>query len=590
MCSFWRGVVSRLTAVVLLAGLVPVLSGCERVEIGGLGVYRIVAFSPLGGLSSGTGFLVNSNNVVATSWHVVANAEKIFILYMGSDNPMWVEATLIRADRTKDLALLSANRQLPGQPLRLAEYFPNDGTEVTAVGFPVGADIQLAKRFGEARTYDQRLDVLTRELRDAPFYQPSKTDGKVSRSTRLEGVGLVQHQAFINPGNSGGPLLDACGSVVGINTFQSRGAEGIFFSVSAKELVALMNLQGLSADTRRHGCYRTDMQYYMPYAVGLAALLLSMVTILFVFRRTAVVQRPYTAITRMMSGAGKTAAARPAIRAPLGTAQWAGGTTARPATRSSPAQASAGALKLIPIGGEKLAAVALDRIAASEGVVLGRHRSCDIVVDNKTVSKRHARLSLDRGGTVLIEDLGSGNGTWKGKTKISRDVLANDDLVRFGAAEYRVELPRPAGDRPDPAGRHLPDRDRPAAVPVPQGALDGNPKTADRRTPQELAWLLSGFDETGKVLQFSLEPGSNDSRTWTVGRKADAADLVIAHKAVSSVHARLRYTHDRGLEICDLGSSNGTTVDGKPVDGDYVPLDNARKIMFGGFEMTLSRN
>ena len=66
-------------------------------------------------------------------------------------------------------------------------------------------------------------------------------------------------------------------------------------------------------------------------------------------------------------------------------------------------------------------------------------------------------------------------------------------------------------------------------------------------------------------------------------------DLVIAHPRVSSVHARIQYTPGRSFEICDLGSANGTRIDGRKVDRDYVTLEGARKILLGDFELNVNR-
>ena len=75
---------------------------------------------------------------------------------------------------------------------------------------------------------------------------------------------------------------------------------------------------------------------------------------------------------------------------------------------------------------EPAIAVALPGEGAS---VVGRSRSCDVVVAEPTVSRRHLELrALD--GSWLAVDLGSTNGTWLLGRRIGRTrVLAGDELV-----------------------------------------------------------------------------------------------------------------------------------------------------------------
>ena len=49
-------------------------------------------------------------------------------------------------------------------------------------------------------------------------------------------------------------------------------------------------------------------------------------------------------------------------------------------------------------------------IQVEDGILIGRSPACRIVFDDSTVSKQHARLHV-RGGTVVVEDLDSTNGT-----------------------------------------------------------------------------------------------------------------------------------------------------------------------------------
>ncbi|MDQ3034260.1 MAG: FHA domain-containing protein [Myxococcota bacterium] len=67
-------------------------------------------------------------------------------------------------------------------------------------------------------------------------------------------------------------------------------------------------------------------------------------------------------------------------------------------------------------------------------VVIGRAPECDVRLDEPTVSSRHARLRWER-GQILIEDLGSANGTWVGGQRVtSARIGAGDEVVIGGAS------------------------------------------------------------------------------------------------------------------------------------------------------------
>jgi two-component system, cell cycle response regulator len=62
---------------------------------------------------------------------------------------------------------------------------------------------------------------------------------------------------------------------------------------------------------------------------------------------------------------------------------------------------------------------------------LGRHSSCDVVLDDDGVSRRHARLVRDDDGYAL-EDLGSANGTFVQGDKIERHRLSDGQVFQLG--------------------------------------------------------------------------------------------------------------------------------------------------------------
>lgn len=189
---------------------------------------RVTAFAPPEGAPSaealvqrerrgGSGVIVSSDGYIVTNLHVVEGARRLVVILAtpAGDAPgrsilrgtgVRLDARLIGADRETDLAVLKIDTTVTahlsfGDSDELAP-----GQLVLAFGSPLGL------------TSSVTLGVVSAVAR-----QPSPESRMV----------YVQTDASINPGNSGGPLVNARGSLVGINTFilsQSGGSEGIGFA------------------------------------------------------------------------------------------------------------------------------------------------------------------------------------------------------------------------------------------------------------------------------------------------------------------------------------------------------------------------
>jgi hypothetical protein len=65
----------------------------------------------------------------------------------------------------------------------------------------------------------------------------------------------------------------------------------------------------------------------------------------------------------------------------------------------------------------------------------------------------------------------------------------------------------------------------------------------------------------------------------TIGRRADQ-DIVLNDPSVSRAHARIDIERD-GAEISDVGSTNGTLVNGRPSGGEALPLRAGDRVQLG---------
>ena len=157
------------------------------------------------------------------------------------------------------------------------------------------------------------------------------------------------------------------------------------------------------------------------------------------------------------------------------------------------------------------------RVVRSEldSMVLGRAEQCDLVLDDTFLSRRHARIFRD-GDRLLVEDLGSSNGTLVNGVRISAPtaIVAND-LIRMSETEITVlddeAAPSDPGEsRPlPPSTMLLPIEDLLPKQPAGDGKTAGTEALRDYSTRLELLnnlhAALSRSVDLDELLQMILD-------------------------------------------------------------------------------------
>ncbi len=101
-------------------------------------------------------------------------------------------------------------------------------------------------------------------------------------------------------------------------------------------------------------------------------------------------------------------------------------------------------------------------------------------------------------------------------------------------------------------------------------------------------WMLSGKTPQGRRLRLRLEDGDLD-RGVVLGRGPTKADILIDHESVSRAHVRVAAGRG-GLAFEDLGSTNGTRIDGRVLTpGEPVEAASGAEVRIGDVRFVLSR-
>ncbi|MGW5521823.1 FHA domain-containing protein [Gordonia sp. NPDC003950] len=247
-------------------------------------------------------------------------------------------------------------------------------------------------------------------------------------------------------------------------------------------------------------------------------------------------------------------------------------------------------------------------------VRLGRTPDNDVVVNHPLVSRHHLLIEW-RGTGWWVIDAGSTNGFYSGGARVAELPLTGSTSFRLGdgatgpVVEVALEAPRAPGPTGPPRG---PGSGPVAGPPPASGRFPAGPPGSGRMPmrvpapgsyspgavapmPEELQnapHLQALKQNVSAIYQLPGRPERAGRETislagaQTIGRTPDN-DIVVSDVLASRRHARV-LTQPDGLYIEDLGSVNGTYVNGQRVsrarltDGNVVTIGNSDFVVSRG--------
>lgn len=181
--------------------------------------------------STGSGFFLTSDGIIATNAHVVKGSRKIVVSVSVDDNLIDYDAKVLLSDNSNDVALVQIIdedfKKLPPIPYGFSNY-SEVGSRVFTIGFPLN------------------------EVMGSNY---KVTDGIISANSGLnDDIRFYQISVPLQPGNSGGPLFNSEGNVIGITAARlndevlNTKSENVSYAIKSVYLLNLYNMLPESTD------------------------------------------------------------------------------------------------------------------------------------------------------------------------------------------------------------------------------------------------------------------------------------------------------------------------------------------------------
>lgn len=147
----------------------------------------------------GSGFIIHSDGIVMTNYHVVEDASKVAVTLTSGEN--YLVTSVIDYDRGKDIILLKIEGEgFPTVPIGNSDKIKT-AEEIIVIGNPEGLNNSVSKGI---------ISSIDREF---------------------EGINYIQVDAPISGGSSGGPIVNNRGEAIAISTFYYAEGQNLNFGL-----------------------------------------------------------------------------------------------------------------------------------------------------------------------------------------------------------------------------------------------------------------------------------------------------------------------------------------------------------------------
>jgi ABC-type multidrug transport system ATPase subunit len=201
----------------------------------------------------------------------------------------------------------------------------------------------------------------------------------------------------------------------------------------------------------------------------------------------------------------------------------------------------------------------------SGAITVGRTGFGAIIdIDETYISRKHTAIFVETQQYLVVKDLDSSGGTYVNGIQITEKRLINGDTITFGGNLNTYKL---VVEFVDPNQTYRTEWIQPPAeTDVPEGMVVQS-QTSDYTS--DIAVLLAAKDEI------------------TIGRSKEC-DIRLPQLTITRQHAAIKKYPDGRITVRDLGSKNGTFVNGKRIT-EETALTNRDDISIGAFKFKLNR-